>query len=651
MDRPDPGARRVLGTAGHIDHGKTALVRALTGVDTDRLPEEKARGITIALGFAPLDLGGGLRMSVVDVPGHERLVRTMVAGASGIDVLLLVVAADEGVMPQTREHLAVCDLLGLRRAVVALSKCDLVDDETATLAEEEVHGLLAPGPLADAPVVRVSAVTGAGLSALRDALRACALEGEARTPRWGPPRLWIDRVFAMRGFGTVVTGTLVGAALETGQRMGIEPSGLVARVRGLQTHGQAAERVEPGVRCAVNLQGVDVAAVARGQVVTLPGRVAPTDRLDARVRWLPGTPPLTKPSPALFLAGTAECLARVTLVGDGPVAPGRHGLVRVHLERGPLPLLPGDGFVLRGFARTGDGGWTLGGGTVLDVAPVRLRAGDPELLHQLELLAAGDADTGLVLRAERAGAAGVTTGELSARTGLGPDDVAARMDARVAAGEVIAAGGGRWLAAAAAEALGRDALAALAAYHQHEPLQPGMPRGALRGRLPERATDDVVDTVLARLAAAGAIVLEGDRVRRREHAPSLGASDRDRVERIRAESHRRGLAPPTAREWGERLGVAPSRVRDLLAHLEREGVLVRAPGDLWFDRAAVDALRERVVDHLRAHRTLDTKSYKRLIGTTRKHAVPLMELLDAEGLTRRRGEVRVLLGTAASPLS
>ena len=340
--QPTSRPRLVLGTAGHIDHGKTALIRALTGVDTDRLPEEKSRGITIELGFAPLDLQGGVRVGVVDVPGHERLVRTMVAGATGIDLVLLVIAADEGVMPQTREHVAICELLGLSRGVVALTKSDTVSGEMAQLAAEEAQELLAATALANAPIVRVSAITGEGLEALRAALSHAVASAAPRTPRSGPPRLAIDRVFAARGFGTVVTGTLVGAPLALGDIVEVYPCGERFRIRGLQSHGVAAERVQAGARCAVNLQGAEVSDLARGQVVSAPGALAPTAVADVRLDWLAEGPRLEKPAAVEFLAGTAERRARLAPIGAASVAPGSHGFARLHFEGEPVPLLPGD---------------------------------------------------------------------------------------------------------------------------------------------------------------------------------------------------------------------------------------------------------------------------------------------------------------------
>ena len=359
----------VLGTAGHIDHGKTALIGALTGTQTDRLPEEKARGITIDLGFAALDLPGFGRLSVVDVPGHEGLVRTMVSGASGIDMLLLVVAADESVMPQTREHVAICDLLGIETAVVALTKTDLADEEMIELSSEEISELLASTRLAGAPIVPVSSQTGVGLDALRSALMEAAQGARPRTPRNGPPRLGVDRVFAMRGFGTVVTGTLIGAPLHLGDRIEIQPSGLSARIRGLQSHGQESESAAPGTRCAVNLQGLEVADLRRGDVVTHADRLAATLSADVHLYWLATSPAADAITSVEVLVGTAERRAHLAAIGKSGFVPGEDGFARLHIDGEALALLPGDRFIVRGFAKSATAGATVGGGIVLDCAP------------------------------------------------------------------------------------------------------------------------------------------------------------------------------------------------------------------------------------------------------------------------------------------
>jgi selenocysteine-specific elongation factor len=639
LDHADPARRPrlILGTAGHIDHGKTALCRALTGVDTDRLPEEKARGITIELGFAPLDLPDGTRLGVVDVPGHEGLVRTMVAGAAGIDLVLLVVAADEGVMPQTREHVAICALLGLREAVVALTKIDAVDDEMAELASLEVALLLETTPFAGSPIVRVSSQSGEGVEALRETLAARARDAGARTPRAGPPRLPIDRSFEMRGFGPVVTGTLVGDALSIGEAVTLLPGDQRARIRGLQSHGEAVERVLPGVRCAVNLQGVALEDLERGLVLTRPGAVATTETLDVRVDWLAEASPVHEPTPVDLLAGTAERLARIAPIGAPALVPGASGFARIHLAA-PMALLPGDRFVLRGFARTAIGA-TLGGGVVLDASPPHRRRSDPALLRDLEALLRREADADVLVRVRRAGLAGVERAALALETGRADAEIARALAEPDA--EVVEAGG-RVVSTEALARLEGALVDALDAYHRAEPLRPGMPAGALRGALPDNVPREVAERALAALVARTEIATEGDHVRRASHRPTLDAATLEVGERIAQWLAEVGLEAPALRDLAERMGVAEAPLRDLLAHLEREGRIVRAPGDLWFDARGVEALRERVRRHFDASDALDTKTYKALIGTTRRTAVPLMELLDAERLTVRRGEVRRL---------
>jgi selenocysteine-specific elongation factor len=638
----------ILGTAGHIDHGKTALVRALTGVDTDRLPEEKARGITIELGFAPLALPSGRRLGVVDVPGHEALVRTMVAGATGIDLVLLVVAADEGPMPQTREHLSIVSLLGLRHGVVALTKQDVAEPDVAELAEAEVEALVGASSLAGARTVRVSAATGAGIEELRAALDEAAARVAARTARGGPPRLWVDRAFEMRGFGTVVTGTLTGAPLHTGDAAELLPGGRRARIRGLQSFGTASDAVAPGARCAVNLQGLATGEAPRGALLTAPGALAPSAALDVELSWLPDAPPLgPKPVAVELLAGTTARRAHAAPIGADALAPGARGFARIHLEDGALPLLPGDAFVLRGFARLPGGGSTLGGGRVLDAHPPRRRRSDPALLAELAAYARGDPHDAVRLRVARAGFAGMEADALRRETGLDAAALEPLLDALAQQEALVRGPGGLLLGAEAAAELERRLLAALDAFHAREPLQPGLPRGALRAALPKNVPAEAFELALARLAERGAIA-EGDAlVRSAAHAPRLTERQRALAERLRAEARAAGLEPPSPRDWAARLAAAPDELHAVLAHLEREAALVRA-GELWFDRASVDALRAKVIAHLAAHGALDTPAYKALIGTTRKYAVPLMELFDAEHVTVRRGETR-LRGRGARP--
>ncbi len=637
----------ILGTAGHIDHGKTTLIEALTGIDTDRLPEEKARGITIELGFAPLDLDDGLRLGVVDVPGHEGLVRTMVAGAAGIDLVLLVVAADEGVMPQTREHLAICDLLGLQLGVVALTKADLVDEEMVELAREEVADLVGETCLSGAKVIPVSSRSGQGLTELRQTLGQLALVAEARTPRNGPPRLWIDRRFEMRGFGSVVTGTLIGAALGVGDPVELLPGAEVGRVRGLQSFGEKVDSVRPGARCAVNIQNVALAELSRGLLLTRPEALAPTHRFDALLHWLPGAPLLgNDPSSVELLCGTAERRARVAPIGTEEITPGQTGFARIHVDGEALGLLPGDRFVLRGFHRAENAGATLGGGRVLDVAPPQRRRNDPALVQDLDVLAGEDATASLCCRISRAGFAAVSKQKLSRETGFSSQEVSSSLAGQADA--VLPLGPELWIATAAREELADRLLSALRSFHEREPLEPGMPRATLGGCLPENVPAAAFEFLLAHLADLGVIEIEEKTVRATDFVPCLTQPQEVLAARLRADAMLAALEPPTLSEWSAALTFSPDELRPVLAHLERDGSLTRAPGDLWFDKVAVDELREKVVAHLQAHEELPTPAYKEMIGTTRKYAVPLMELFDAEHLTMRRGEARVLRRKPAS---
>jgi len=631
----------VLGTAGHIDHGKTALIEALTGTQTDRLPEEKARGITIDLGFAALDLPDFGRLSVVDVPGHEGLVRTMVSGASGIDLLLLVVAADESVMPQTREHVAICDLLGIESAVVALTKTDLADEEMIQLSSEEIGELLAPTTLASAPIVPVSAQSGAGLDALRAALMSAAQSAQPRTTREGPPRLGVDRVFAMRGFGTVVTGTLVGAPLHPGDRIVVQPSGIQARIRGLQSHGLESKSAAPGTRCALNLQGVEVSDLRRGDVITLNDRLAATQSADVHLRWLPTAPAAEAITSVEVLVGTAERRAHLAAIGKKAFLPGEAGFARLHIDGEGLALLPGDRFIVRGFAKNAMAGSTVGGGIVLDCAPPRRRRSDPGLLKELAGLKAGDRASGLRARIQRTGYRGCDARDLARETGLECSEVEAILRQPESASAVLEAGGHRWMDAAMTLRLEEVLLASLAAFHAQEPMRPGMPRATMRGRLPPNVPREAAELAIARLEARKSIVSEQDLVRLAEHRPVLDPESSAAAERILDRARQCGLEPPSLKDWAEHIGVSIDHLQDLLAHLQRQGDLIRAPGDLWFAREAIDGLREQVESHFKTQPELDTQTYKAMIGTSRRTAMPLMELLDELHVTRRQGEIRI----------
>ena len=631
----------VLGTAGHIDHGKTSLIHKLTGTDTDRLPEEKARGITIDLGFAVLELDGGIRLAVVDVPGHEKLVRTMVSGAAGMDLVMLVVAADEGVMPQTREHVAICDLLAIKNGIVALTKADLADEDMIELASEEVMELLEGTSLAGAATIPVSSETGAGLDALRSALATLIGETRPRTPRLGPSRLSVDRAFAMKGFGSVVTGTLLGGDIKTGDNIEIHPKGTKARVRGLQSHGEARDRVGPGSRCAVNLQGVEVAELSRGDVIAKPDAIVSTTTIDVQVGWLASSPEYEGTVSIEFLTGTAERRGRLAPIGCEVFTPGERVFARLHIDGDPVPMMIGDHFIARGFARNAGTGGTLGGGVVLDVAPPHRRRSDSNLLRELEVLAKGGTTEGVRERILRTGMTGTSEPDLGLEMGLSAAELREILDAHEQDGTLVRAGGQRWLGGDVVARMEARLLEVLDAYHKAEPLRPGMSRGTLRGQLPDNVRPEGVELAIRRLEERGEISIGGEYAWKRDFTPTLDSAGEAAIEKIREGAASFALEPPSVKDWSEQLGIGQEMFRDLMAFLERNNEIVRAPGDLFFDRKAIDELEQEVLSHFAKHEEMDTKTYKEIIGTTRRTAMPLMELLDDRHVTRRVGDVRV----------
>ncbi|MGC4000393.1 MAG: selenocysteine-specific translation elongation factor [Anaeromyxobacter sp.] len=639
----------ILGTAGHVDHGKTALVRALTGIDTDRLEEEKRRGITIELGFAHLALPGLEPLGVVDVPGHERFVRAMVAGAGGIDLVMLVVAADEGVMPQTREHLDVCRLLGVPRGLLVVTKADLLPGLGAgwlPLLEQELRAAVAGTFLEDAPVVPVSARTGAGLDALREALGALAATVPPR-PADGPVFLPIDRAFSLKGFGTVVTGTLLSGAIAPEDALALLPPGREPlRVRSVQVHGQPVERARAGQRTAVNLPGVEPAQVRRGQALAGAGVVPASSVLDVELALLAAAPrPLRHRARLLLHVGTAQVQATVGLLDRGELAPGATAPAQLRLAA-PTAALPGQRFVLRGFAALEGRGATLAGGRVLGVAARRRRRGRPEALAGLSALGAGDPEARVRAVLEAAGPAGLDLPALLGRTALSARAAQGALERLGARGEALLFDRERraWVAGAVARELSRRLEEAVAAFHAAQPLAAGAGREALRGRLPPVVEPRLFQRLLQAAAERGALVLEGEQVRAAAHRAAAGGSGGALRERVAALLAEGGLTPPWLAELPAAAGAPAGDVTAVLKLLLAEGRVVRASSELWFDAAAVAGLQARLVAWLREHREITTQQFKELVGATRKHVIPLAEYFDREKVTLRVGERRVLRG-------
>jgi selenocysteine-specific elongation factor len=630
----------VVGTAGHIDHGKSTLVHALTGIDPDRLKEEKERGITIDIGFAHLDLGDGLTLGIVDVPGHERFVKNMLAGVGGIDLVMLVIAADEGVMPQTREHLAICQLLRVRSGCVVLTKAELAEPDWLDLVREDVRGFLRGTFLEGAPLLPVSAKTGDGLDVLRETLGKLARAVPARGTD-ATFRLPIDRVFTIRGFGTVVTGTVASGQLGLEERVEVYPRGVQAKVRGIQTHGRPVSAAVAGQRAAVNLQGVERAAIERGDVLSLPGLLQPTYMLDATCELLADAPAPLKPRQRVrFHIGTSEVMARVHLLEGPALEPGRKGYVQLRLEA-PVVALPRDRYVIRSYSPM----VTIGGGELLDVAPAKARRGvDP--VARLRTLEQGAPAAVLEAHIERIGGGGARTAALRARTPFGPEALRALLQELVAGGRVLVVDREWYVHTEAAERLRREAEAELAAFHAREPLKAGMSKEELRTRL-GTLEERVFLALLERFAAAGSIVVDKDKVRRAGHAVRLTDEQQAALERLEAEFREAAVAPPTLEEAFLRLGLAPplgQAVAQLLVDGRR---LVRIREGLYYHAEPLRAAVDRVLGFLRERREITPQDIKDLLGISRKYAIPLLEWLDSQRLTVRVGDKRVLRDGAA----
>ncbi|MBW1713103.1 MAG: selenocysteine-specific translation elongation factor, partial [Deltaproteobacteria bacterium] len=488
--------RIVLGTAGHIDHGKTSLIKALTGIDTDRLKEEKQRGITIELGFAHLTLNDGQRIGVVDVPGHERFVRTMVAGASGVDLVALVIAADEGVMPQTKEHVDVCQLLGIRDGLVVLTKIDLVEDDWLELVTEDVKIYLAQTFLQDAELTAVSAQTGQGLERLMAVLtEKCASLKERR--KGGPFRLPVDRIFTMKGFGTVVTGTSLSGRIEVGQSVVVQPRGLKAKVRGLQVHGREVSSASSGLRTAVNLQGLERHQFQRGDVLASPEALTPSQRLDATLRLIKAAPrPLKNRASVHFHLGAADHLARVIPLGQEVIEPGQEDYVQLILEE-PAVCLPGDHFVIRSYSPP----LTIGGGRILSVLPARRKRFDLQALAALKTLDQGSLTQRMALIVQESRLTGLSRSDLKAQLGLTDKEIDGPLNELLSQQVLIRYDreGQRMVHAQALAALGQEIESFIAAFHQANPLKPGLPKEEIKTRLKLYADPKVVTFQVARL--------------------------------------------------------------------------------------------------------------------------------------------------------
>jgi selenocysteine-specific elongation factor len=630
----------VLGTAGHIDHGKTALVRALTGIDCDRLPEEKARGITIELGFAHLELDSW-RFGIVDVPGHERFVRAMVAGAAGIDLVMLVIAADEGPMPQTQEHLDICSLLGVPRGLVALTKSDLCEPAWLRMVTEDVGRLVRGTFLEGAPIVPCSATTGAGLDDLRAALLTLAPQAPGKDAD-GLLRLPLDRAFVMKGFGTVVTGTLVGGRARIGDDVLLLPSRVSAKVRGLQVHGEAVGEAIAGQRTAVNLGGVERADVERGEVLVHAGTLEATSLVDGFVRHLSVCKrPLKQRARVLFHAGTTQVMGTVVLLEGRELPPGAEGPVQLHLEQ-PVVTLPGDRFILRGFEAQQNYGTTLGGGEVVRVRGTKHRRADAAAADLLRAFRAAGPEDRVALEVRAAGLSGIARDELKGRLPLVPRALDRALERLGSQGVLVRFDREQqgWAHRDALGDLRERIVAAVDRYHAEQPLRAGAGREEIRSKLPADLPVKLFHAAIEQLVAAGDLDTDRESIRRRGHRVQATAEGLAPLKaRVEAALRAGGLSPPRPAE----IDGDGKQVQDALRLLIEEGAVVKVQ-DLYFCRAAVDDLRARLVAFLEKNGQITAQQWKDLCAATRKFTIPLGEHFDAEKLTLRVGDARKLRG-------
>ena len=628
----------VLGTAGHIDHGKTSLIQALTGVDTDRLKEEKERGITIELGFASLLLNDDTRLGIIDVPGHERFVKNMLAGVGGIDLVMLVIAADEGVMPQTREHLAICELLRVREGFVALTKTDMVEPDWLELVQEDTAEFLQGTFLGGKPIVPVSSRTGEGVDALLATLNDICRDLSPRAIN-GPARLPADRVFTMRGFGAVVTGTLFSGSLHLDDRIDILPSGLSARVRGLQVHGEAVSTALAGQRTAVNLQGVERAEIQRGDILTAPGRFPVTHMLDVTLRLLDDAPrPLANRARVRFHVGASEIMGRVILLDRDELKPGDETLAQLRLEA-PAVAAPSDRYVLRSYSPV----QTIGGGMILNTLPAKHRRYRPQVVDQLTILRDGETADAITVHLANAAAAGLRWSELLLRSALDEATLRGIVDALLQQGAAVAVENDPpWLLHREQYDQARQHILDLVgAFHRDNPLKPAMFTEELRSKLP-RMPEKVFTALAQDLSADNLLEVSRDKVKLADHTVDLSPERQaiaDALERVYLDAKHQ---PPSADEALEAQKLTRASDRDMLQVLVDQDKLVRLKGDLFYHRTVLDHIEQQLRSQLAQQGELTAGEFRDLLQISRKYAIPLLEYFDNQRLTVRMGDKRVL---------
>ena len=629
----------IVGTAGHIDHGKTSLIRAATGIDTDRLKEEKRRGITIELGFAWLDLPGGERIGIVDVPGHEKFVKNMVAGATGIDIVALIIAADEGVMPQTKEHMDICKMLGVQHGLVVLTKTDMVDDEWLDLVTDDVQSFLTGSFLEDAPVVRVSSTTGNGVPEFINVLEALCQKVPSRTSR-GLFRLPVDRVFTMKGFGTVITGSLVSGHIRVGENIMVYPSGIESKVRGIQIHNQTMEEASAGVRTAINFQGLDRASVRRGDVLARVGTLKSTYMADVFLEYLGfEKKSLKNRTRVRFYTGTSEIEGYVILLDRDELMAGESTVCQLRLES-PVVVVKDDRFVIRSYSPI----MTIGGGYIIDPIPKKHKRFKDTIVSHLTHLTNSDAKTLVSYIIEYAGIQGVGFSDLIIMTGMPEKVLEKELGVLMSKREIsqVDRDARVYVHGSAFDAMKRETVRILETYHKSYPLKAGMDKEALKAELPKALTLKTFHLVLNDLASSETVTQDKELVRISSHKVALKADQESLQRKIETVYRDSGLQPPYFKDMTVTMGHNSNAVKDVVGHMIEQGILIKVKDDLFFHRDIIADLKGRLVSFLKENQEITTPQLKELTGVSRKYTIPLIEHFDDTKVTIRVGDVRRL---------
>ncbi len=635
----------VLGTAGHVDHGKTSFIRALTGIETDRLKEEKKRGITIELGFAYLDLPCGHRLGIVDVPGHEKFVKNMVAGVSGMDLVAFIIAADEGIMPQTREHFEICRLLGVKQGLIIITKKDMVDEEWLEMVIEEVREYCQESFLEDAPLVSVSSISGEGMDEVRELLDSFVAAQQFHEVH-GPFRLPVDRIFAIKGFGSVITGTSMSGRVSIGDELCFYPRDMVAKVRGIQVHSSDVEAVEAGHRTAINLQGVDTASVSRGMVAATPGSLLPGYMLDCEFLYLASNAkPLKHRARVRVHLGTAEIMGRISLLDRDLLQPGDTAGVQVLLEEA-VAVWPGDHYVIRSYSPVA----TIGGGEVLGNMPPRKRKRltDPDRgdnIKTFEILRGDDLEAKILLFLRERGSMGLSFDELAVRLGIFGKQLKKIITAPLSSRKIVVVDSAtqRYLEKSVTDRVEQSLLDTLERYHRENPLQAGLSKEELRSGLGRNVDQKVFHFCLNDLQKKDLVVQEDSAVRLASHQVALQADEKQLQKDLEDWYREKALAPATMRETMEHFGDYPEAlVKEVFSLLVREEKLIKVSETLYYDASAIRSLAEKVSGFIEKEGEIDAPRFKNLTGLTRKFSIPLLEYFDRIKLTIRVGDIRIL---------